>query len=74
MGRDTHGFVDDDEIVVVEQDIQAFHNFLHNFQGVPAFRDGDVQDVAGRELRRFAHGLALVQDVAFGQQGRSDGP
>jgi hypothetical protein len=50
MGGNTHGFVDDDEIVVVEQDLQAFHNFLHDFQGVTPFRQAHLEDVSGHEL------------------------
>ena len=47
---DPHRLVDDHKVVVVQQDLQAFHNFLHDFQGVPAVRDRHVQHGAGRRV------------------------
>ena len=54
VGCDPHRFVDDNEIIVIQQDLQAFHNFLHDFQGIRPLRNGDFEHGAGGELGRFA--------------------
>jgi hypothetical protein len=68
VGCHADGFVNDHELVIVQQDLQAFHDFLHDFQRVPAAGHHDVQHHAGGQLEGFPDTLGVAADVAFGDQ------
>jgi hypothetical protein len=63
-----HRFVDDYKFVIVQQDQQVVHNFLHDFQGIPAVRHDDVEHGAEGELERLPDPLGIAGDVALGDQ------
>jgi len=68
MRCNSHGLVDDNEVFVIQQDFQAFHNFLHHFKGVTPVGNRDVKNRAGHKLCRFTQGRTAARNVAFGDQ------